>query len=62
MLLNLYKKRSVVWPNSGFKEQLRMFEKLLIENDYNIDKINFKEIKWAPPENMPSYLVLLIFY
>ena len=49
------KKRSIVDPNTGFKEQLRMFEKLLIENDYDIDKINFKEIKWVPPENMPSY-------
>ena len=49
------KKRSIVWPNREFKEQLKMFEKLLIENDYNIDKINFKEIKWAPPENMEYY-------
>ena len=49
------KKRRVVWPNSGFKEQLKMFEQLLIENDYNIDKIDFKEIKWVPPAGMDYY-------
>ena len=48
-------KRPIVWPNLGFKEQLKMFEKLLIENDYNIDKIDFKEIKWVPPEGMGYY-------
>ena len=35
-------------PNDGFQEQLKMFEKLLVENDYNLDKINFKEVKWKP--------------
>ena len=29
------------------REQLKMFEKLLKENDYDIEKINFKEIKWS---------------
>ena len=48
-------KRSVVWPNPGFKEQLKLFEKLLIENDYNIDKINFHEIIWIPSSNIPFY-------
>ena len=48
-------KRFVVWPNSGFKDQLKLFEKLLIENEYNIDKINFKEIKWVPPDDLPFY-------
>ena len=48
-------KRPIIWPNAGFKEQLKMFEKLLIENDYDINKINFKEIKWVPPENMNYY-------
>ena len=42
------KKRPIVYPNCGFKEQLKMFEKLLIDNNYDIDKINFKEIKWEP--------------
>ena len=49
------KKRSIVCPNTGFKEQLKMFEKLLIENDYDINKINFKEIKWVHLENMNYY-------
>ena len=40
------KKRFIVFPNYGFREQLKMFEKLLIENDYDIDKINFNDIKW----------------
>ena len=44
------KKRPIVFPNDGFKEQLKMFEKLLEDNDYDIDKINFKEIKWVPPQ------------
>ena len=48
-------KRHFVCPNPGFKEQLKMFEILLIENNYDIDKINFKEIKWVPPKNLPFY-------
>ena len=40
-------KRPIVYPNDGFREQLKMFEKLLKENDYDIEKINFKEIKWS---------------
>ena len=39
-------KRSIVYPNLGFIDQLKKFEKLLIDNDYDIDKINFKDIKW----------------
>ena len=39
-------KRRVVCPNYGFQEQLKIFEKNLIENNYNIDKIKFKDIKW----------------
>ena len=38
-------KRFIVFPNYGFRKQLKQFEKLLKENDYDIDKINFKEIK-----------------
>ena len=41
-------KRFIVYPNAGFKEQLQMFEKELIKNDYDIDKIKFEEIKWEP--------------
>ena len=39
-------KRSSVFPNDGFKDQLKLFEKLLKENDYDLNKINFNEIKW----------------
>ena len=46
-------KRPIACPNPGFKEQLKIFEKLLIENDFDIDRINFKEIKWILPAHMP---------
>ena len=39
-------KRSSVFPNDGFKDQLKLFEKLLKENDYDLSKIKFNEIKW----------------
>ena len=45
-------KRSIVCPNDGFQDQLKLFEKLLIENDYDIDKIKFNEIKWIPPDGL----------
>ena len=38
-------RRFVVYPNFGFRKQLQIFEKLLIDNDYDIDKIKFEEIK-----------------
>ena len=41
-------KRYIVWPNPGFKEQLKLFDKKLKEKDYDIDKIKFEEIKWEP--------------
>ena len=43
-------KRSIVYPNFGFLDQLKKFEKLLIDNEYDIGKINFKEIKWKLDE------------
>ena len=45
-------KRPIVCPNDGFQDQLKLFEKLLIENNYDIDKIKFNEIKWVPPEGL----------
>ena len=45
-------KRPIVCPNDGFQQQLKMFEKLLIDNEYDINKINFKDIKWEPPETL----------
>ena len=40
------KKRFIVYPNEGFREQLKLFENELKKNDYNINKIKFNEIKW----------------
>ena len=53
------KKRSSVFPNIGFKDQLTLFEKLLKENDYDLNKINFKEIKWN--KKLSDYLGKLFF-
>ena len=33
-------------PNIGFKKQLKIFEELLILNNYDLNKIDFKNIKW----------------
>ena len=44
-------KRLTVFPNPGFTDQLQLFEKVLIENNYDIDKIKFDEIKWEPKED-----------
>ena len=40
------KKRSIICPNEGFIDQLKIFEKLLKDNNYDWDKIDFKSIKW----------------
>ena len=48
-------KRFIVCPNFGFREQLKLFETLLIENDYDLYKINFKEIKWEPPKDFSYF-------
>lgn len=39
-------KRSSIYPNFGFRQQLQMFEKLLFENGFNISNIYFRSIKW----------------
>ena len=44
----VHKKRQIVRPNPAFKDQLELFEKELIEKNYDIDKIKFDEIKWTP--------------
>ena len=44
-------KRSFASPNQAFKNQLQLFEKELIENNYDIDKIKFSEIKWEAKNN-----------
>ena len=38
-------KRPAISPNANFMNQLKIFQDLLIKNDYDIDKINFKKIK-----------------
>ena len=44
------KKRIYIFPNDGFKEQLKIFELLLIENNYDLDKINLSNIIWSDKE------------
>ena len=44
-------KRQTVKPNPAFMDQLELFGKILVENNYDIDKIKFEEIKWEPKEN-----------
>ena len=43
-------KRNIININLGFEDQLELFEKLLNENNYDIDKIKFDEIKWEPKD------------
>ena len=44
------KSKRNIGPNNGFIEQLKLFEKELIEKNYDINKIKFEEIKWEPNE------------
>ena len=48
-------KRSRIYPNFGFRQQLQKFEKLLFENIFNINNIYFKSIEWKPSEHKSSY-------
>ena len=41
-----YKMGLYISPNEGFVAQLKIFEKLLKDNDYDLEKINFEKIKW----------------
>ena len=50
-------KRSRIYPNFGFRQQLQMFEKLLLENGFNISNIYFRSIKWKPSEHSNSYFI-----
>ena len=36
-------KRSLIFPNFGFVQQLKLFERLLKQYDYNLDKIDFNK-------------------
>ena len=42
-------KKSIVYPNLGFIDQLQKFEEELIKNEYDINKIKFDEISWNQP-------------
>ena len=42
----LQKIRPTIYPNYGFVRQLKMFDKLLKKNKYNINNIDFKNIKY----------------
>ena len=48
-------KRSRIYPNFGFRQQLQMFEKLLFQNGFNISNIYFRSIKWKPSEHSNNY-------
>ena len=39
------KRRPEIDPNNGFRRQLNNFQKLLEDNNYDLDKINFESIK-----------------
>ena len=39
------KRRNIIEPNKGFIIQLKQFEELLISNDYDLLKIDFKSLK-----------------
>ena len=39
-------RRRMAIPNIGFQKQLIMFEELLKENKYDLNKIKFKNIEW----------------
>ena len=38
-------KRKIAEPNKGFKEQLKIFETLLIKKDYNLENIDFNNLE-----------------
>ena len=39
------KRRPEIDPNNGFRRQLNSFQKLLEDNNYDLDKINFESVK-----------------
>ncbi len=49
---NLVKeKRPIIQPNPGFLQQLKQFEILLKDKEYDLSKINFQEIKPEKPSD-----------
>lgn len=39
-------RRKYIAPNDGFVQQLKIFEKLLKDNNYDLNKIKFDKVKW----------------
>ena len=48
-------KRPFIFPNKGFKIQLKLFETLLIDNNYDLNKIDFNHI-FVPDKVYNYYL------
>ena len=48
-------KRSRIYPNFGFRQQLQIFEKKLFENGFNISNIYFRSINWKKSDNSNNY-------
>ena len=40
--------RNSINPNGGFTQQLKIFDKLLKDNKYDLSLIDFSNIKWRP--------------
>ena len=51
-IFEFIKKTRLIGPNLGFRKQLLLFEQQLKENNYNLDKIDFKSIEWPPKEGI----------
>ena len=51
---DIVKSKRFISPNEGFIEQLKMFEKLLVEKNYDLDKIDFSDVVWPPKEGIPD--------
>ena len=44
-------KRKHIGPNNGFKEQLKIFENLMVKNNYDLNKIDFDNIERCGKSN-----------
>ena len=44
-MILIKKRRPEIDPNNGFRRQLKLFQDLLKENNYDLNKINFDSIK-----------------
>ena len=48
--LNFVSKYRNIGPNLGFRKQLLILEKKLKDANYDLDKINWKDVVWPPKE------------